>query len=272
MKRLRDSEPKSPLIEQAHAMIDAVPPLPESRERMLRVRRELDRPRGLLAGVRRAPALAFAALVALFGASAFAAVRYIAARPERAPAGQAQAGSAAFKRAHGGAKHGAQAPAPQPTSVPVAPSPRPATAAPAEALPIEPAAASAHGGAGSSARSAAHVAAPRVEPRARAGEPDRAHAADGEHARPTSDSELVHSAVKALRRDGDPALAARLLDENRKRYPDGPLAEEALSLQIEAALALHDPRARAFAREYVARYPSGRYLSIAQRALEGATP
>ena len=82
----------------------------------------------------------------------------------------------------------------------------------------------------------------------------------------------MHRALKALRRDGDPALAARLLEENRKRYPEGPLAEEALSLQIEAALALHDPRAHAFARDYVTRYPNGRYLDVAQRALAGTAP
>jgi outer membrane protein assembly factor BamD (BamD/ComL family) len=89
---------------------------------------------------------------------------------------------------------------------------------------------------------------------------------------PTSNSALVHRAVKALRRDGDAALAASLLEENRKRYPNGPLAEEALSLQIEAALALHDARARAFAREYMTRYPNGRYLEVARRALQDAAP
>jgi hypothetical protein len=88
----------------------------------------------------------------------------------------------------------------------------------------------------------------------------------------TTNSALVHRAVKALRHDGDAALAASLLDENRKRYPNGPLAEEALSLQIEAALALHDARARGFAREYLARYPNGRYLEVARRALQDAAP
>jgi hypothetical protein len=56
------------------------------------------------------------------------------------------------------------------------------------------------------------------------------------------------------------------------RNPSGPLAEEALSLRIEAALALHDTRARALAEQYVARYPSGRYLALARRALSGETP
>jgi hypothetical protein len=86
------------------------------------------------------------------------------------------------------------------------------------------------------------------------------------------ESTLVHRAVQALRRDGDPALAARLLAESRKHSSSGPLAEEALSLQIEAALALHDARARAFAREYMTRYPNGRYLEVARRALQDAAP
>jgi hypothetical protein len=276
MKRLRDGDAQSPLMEKAQALIDAVPPLPESHERMQRVRRELDRPRGMLAAMRRAPALALAALVALFGASAFAAVRYLTARPELA-ASSAQAGSDAAKRVHHAAKHNehsATLPEAAPTAEPgqAVPDRRELLAPSAQAA--EPRAnTSTHGGAGAGAtgRAAMHAAAPRVEAHARATDGELAQQTDGEHAR-ASDSELVHRALKALRRDGDAALAARLLDENRKRYPGGPLAEEALSLQIEAALALHDARARTFAREYVARYPAGRYLQIAQHALTSAPP
>ena len=82
-----------------------------------------------------------------------------------------------------------------------------------------------------------------------------------------TDNERVHRAVKALRRDGNPALAARLL-ERVARDRSGPLAEETLSLRIEAALALEDPRTGALAREYIARYPKGRYLRVARRALQ----
>ena len=42
MKRLRDIEPTSKLLAQAQALLDAEPPLPESRERMLKVRRALE--------------------------------------------------------------------------------------------------------------------------------------------------------------------------------------------------------------------------------------
>lgn len=85
------------------------------------------------------------------------------------------------------------------------------------------------------------------------------------------DSELVHRALTALRRDHDAALAARLLKEQRKLYPDGPLAEEALSLQIEAAVVLGDRNAKLLAKQYMSRYPGGRYAEIAKRAL-GESP
>ena len=84
MKPLRDTEGGSPLLERAKTLLDAAEPLPESRERMLRVRRALDQRRGgLLVSLRRLPAAAMAALIVLFGASAFAAVRvFVAVRSE----------------------------------------------------------------------------------------------------------------------------------------------------------------------------------------------
>ncbi len=83
----------------------------------------------------------------------------------------------------------------------------------------------------------------------------------------SADAALVHAAVKALRRDGDPEQAARLLERYAERDPNGPLAEEALALRIEAAVARHDPRARALAQDYLGRYPTGRYREAAKRAL-----
>jgi hypothetical protein len=287
MKRLRDVEEPSRLIEKAQALIDAVEPVPESRERMLRVRRELDRPRGMLAGLRRLPALVLAALVALFGASAFAAVRYLAARPEPVEQGRAPVNTTLAQRAHHG---GHQPAAEQPVTEALKPVAKRAVEPVAAAAPRTPAAQSipgtsaanasdqpaparavTHAGTDSPPRSTAHATLPRVAPHAAAREAQRADPSIEARA-PGSDSALVHRAVQALRRDGDPALAARLLADNRKRYPNGPLAEEALSLQIEAALALHDAHARAFAREYVTQYPNGRYLAVAQRALGDATP
>jgi hypothetical protein len=88
----------------------------------------------------------------------------------------------------------------------------------------------------------------------------------------SSDSELVVRAVRALRRDHDPEAAARLLERYRTRNPSGVLAEEVLSLQIEAAVAAKNARAAAFAREYLSRYPEGRYRARAKQALSGEGP
>jgi hypothetical protein len=270
MKRLRDVETPSPLLEKAQALIESVEPVQDSRERMLRVRREIDRRSGagpgggVLAGLRRLPALALAGLVVLFGASAFAAVRYLAAKLEPVQQQDVVQKSAAGKRAHRAATQDGQesvAAAPERANQNQiqTPSPNPN---PNPSPGVERAHATAHGHRGSAPRVTSH-AAPRVQQHAEAAEEARAS---------TSNSALVHRAVKALRRDGDAALAASLLEENRKRYPNGPLAEEALSLQIEAAVALHDMRARTFAREYLTRYPDGRYLDVARRALQGEGP
>jgi len=81
-----------------------------------------------------------------------------------------------------------------------------------------------------------------------------------------SDSVLVHRAVQALRNDGDAEKARELLERYRTQHPDGVLAEEALALAIEAAAAKQDPSARRLAREYLAKYPNGRFASAARRA------
>jgi hypothetical protein len=83
---------------------------------------------------------------------------------------------------------------------------------------------------------------------------------------------LVFEAMRALRQDGQPEKAARLLDEYLRRYPDGALAEEALTLSIEAASARNDPRARDLASRYLAKYPNGRFRSAAERALARFSP
>jgi hypothetical protein len=80
-----------------------------------------------------------------------------------------------------------------------------------------------------------------------------------------SDVARIHEAAKALRGDGDPERALRLLESSEKA--GGPLAEEALALRIEAASAGGDPRAKSLARSYLSRYPSGRYRELARRTL-----
>jgi hypothetical protein len=77
---------------------------------------------------------------------------------------------------------------------------------------------------------------------------------------------LVFGAMHALRREGRPDRAAKLLDEYRRRYPSGALAEEALALSVEAATLRGDPRAKALADAYLARYPGGQFQKAAERA------
>lgn len=82
------------------------------------------------------------------------------------------------------------------------------------------------------------------------------------------DPTKVAEAVRALRKQGDAAKAQALLDQYLRSNPRGALAEDALALSIEAAAARKDPRAADYARRYLARYPSGRFRAVAERALE----
>jgi len=88
-----------------------------------------------------------------------------------------------------------------------------------------------------------------------------------EKPRPGEDPTQVAEAVRALRKQGDAARAQALLDQYLKNNPRGALAEDALALSIEAAAARKDPRAAGYARRYLARYPSGRFRAVAERAL-----
>jgi hypothetical protein len=81
------------------------------------------------------------------------------------------------------------------------------------------------------------------------------------------DPSQVAEAVRALRKQGDAARAQALLDQYLRANPHGALAEDALALSIEAAAARKDPRAADYARRYLARYPNGRFRSMAERAL-----
>jgi hypothetical protein len=128
------------------------------------------------------------------------------------------------------------APAPRPRPTP----PRP-VAAPAE--PVE---------------GAAMMPKPAVAPRVRRSERPTAPAS-------ASDIARIHEAAKALRGDGDPERARRLLESSETER--GPLAEEALALRIEAANASGDRRAKSLAQSYLARYPGGHYRDVAQRTL-----
>ena len=85
--------------------------------------------------------------------------------------------------------------------------------------------------------------------------------------RPGEDPSQVAEAVRALRKQGDAARAQALLDQYLLANPHGALAEDALALSIEAAAARKDPRAADYARRYLARYPNGRFKTVAERAL-----
>ena len=78
---------------------------------------------------------------------------------------------------------------------------------------------------------------------------------------------LVRRATEALRRDHDPARAMDLLREYRRRHPNGALADEALYLTVEAGRATGDPDTAARAREYVARFPDGRFRRRVEQLL-----
>jgi hypothetical protein len=66
--------------------------------------------------------------------------------------------------------------------------------------------------------------------------------------------------------DHDPARARGLLDRYLERRPNGALAEEALALTIEAALAHRDGDAAALGTLYLRRYPSGPFRALALQA------
>ena len=355
MKRLRELDGSSALLERAQTLIASVDAIPDSPERMLRIRRELDVPRAALGIARGVPAWSVAGVVLMFGASVFAAIRLFGAvgsggapptaAPSAAPSGQtAHAGGPSMaaaidrgslasaeigavqaqprsahavsprerhaaaqvrsrhatqlsarvsSRTHALRHHALASPAPaaarQPGNATNALS---AAIAEAELAPSSAAAPAMNAASGSDALSAnaissapAHAELSSNSPAKSdlaARDPERAasapqpSAADDEaspqtgavRAPSTSDSELVHRALKALRHDHDPALAARLLDQQRAAVHGGPLAEEALALQIEATSSLRQVRSRDFAREYLARYPNGRYRSVAEKALQ----
>jgi len=80
------------------------------------------------------------------------------------------------------------------------------------------------------------------------------------------DPSLVMRAMRALRRDGDPARARALAGTYLESYPSGKLAEEALALAIEAALARGDAEAAALGARYLKSYPQGPFRDLAVRA------
>lgn len=88
-----------------------------------------------------------------------------------------------------------------------------------------------------------------------------------EHAEAPSEAALVYGAARALRNNGEAALAAKLLDEHARRYAHGALAEEAFALSIDVSIARGDGRAKELATHYLSRYPNGHFRAKAEREL-----
>jgi hypothetical protein len=86
-----------------------------------------------------------------------------------------------------------------------------------------------------------------------------------------ADAQLLVEAMRA-RSAGDAKRVSQLVAEYRAKHPQGVLQEEALILSIESAVARKAPNAEALAREYLSRYPSGRFATQARRALATEAP
>jgi hypothetical protein len=89
---------------------------------------------------------------------------------------------------------------------------------------------------------------------------------------PTEDTAPVLDAMRALRLERNPVRARALLARYLERHPTGTLAEEALAISIEAAVAHHDADAAALGARYLRLYPLGPFRSLARQTLAGAPP
>ena len=87
-----------------------------------------------------------------------------------------------------------------------------------------------------------------------------------ERDRQDQETQAVLAGMRALRVDHDPVRARGLLAKYLENHPNGALAEEALALTIEAAVARHDGDAAALGARYLRRYPAGPFRALALRA------
>jgi hypothetical protein len=131
------------------------------------------------------------------------------------------------------------APAPSEIASPAAESPAPAPAAPIAVAPAIRAAAA--------APRARRPSAPALQP-------------------PGEDASTVSAAMRALRVEHNPVRARVLLARYLGEHPNGNLAEEALAMTIEAALAHRDADVGALAARYLRLYPQGSFAALARNA------
>jgi len=93
--------------------------------------------------------------------------------------------------------------------------------------------------------------------------PPRAHRAPSPAA--GEDTSVVLEAMRALRLERNPVRARVLLARYLDRHPTGTLAEEALAMSIEAAVAHHDADAAALGARYLRLYPAGPFHALARQ-------
>jgi hypothetical protein len=88
----------------------------------------------------------------------------------------------------------------------------------------------------------------------------------------SEDASAVAAAMRALRVEKDPARARALLARYLGEHPNGALAEEALAMTIEAALAHRDTDVSVLAARYLRLYPLGSFAALARDALVAQQP
>jgi hypothetical protein len=81
------------------------------------------------------------------------------------------------------------------------------------------------------------------------------------------DSEILLDAMRALRVEHNPARARAVVSTYLAHHPKGALAEEALVMLVEAAVAQGDSDAPALGARYFASYPRGGFADQVRRAL-----
>jgi hypothetical protein len=243
MKRLRELPPSGDeRLDFAARVVGESPPLPISPERMARVEaavrgRAARPPTGGTTGGVPGVAKLFVGAVGL-GAAIVVAATLLASRYANQ----------------------AQRPVPPTPPVPVvAPVPPVVPVAPvAPVVPVAP-----------SPPVEKHDAKPPAHPRHRPESPV-SDGSEADRAAERSAAQLVTRAMRLLRVEHRPAEAEPLLSSYLERFPQGPVAEEALALLVEAS-ARDQAQARALAARYLRTYPDGRFAEP-MRALVNSPP
>ncbi len=83
---------------------------------------------------------------------------------------------------------------------------------------------------------------------------------------------LLLDAMRALRVERNPTRARALLTAYLDRHPKGELAEEALVMLVEAAVAHHDSDATALVARYHKLYPRGVFRGLVEQSATGKGP